>query len=275
MKEQILNILQSLDFSFGWQILIPGFIVTILELCLSADNCGALTEMVSEHNPKDQKWLVKNQLLTGTLINIPMIVFVMVAKQFPLFENPLQLVLGGLLMYVFVKQGWEIMSHVHKDPDTNGTEINEVEIPLLTFQKKLALLVGLNIQSMPFLIDSVPLAATVTSNLFAITIGILLNRTILVLISDYVVDFFRKYTNILWGVMCFIGFSAIHAMAFSVLEWFHYELFEFDIPGEISLLGGSIILGVLTYDKVYVYVQENFVKHETEETKTEADAIKA
>jgi predicted tellurium resistance membrane protein TerC len=316
MVDQILDILKTLDFTFSWNVLLPGLIVTALELCLSADNVGALTEMVSHHNEKDQKWLVKNQLLTGTLINIPMIIFVMVAKQFEFIENPLELILGSLLGYVFVKQSWEIMTKTHSKPcdlETTSDQLlvtaltepqaeivtnlktevlreHEVvvltepqveviceipaEIPLLELKMKLWILVGLNLQSMPFLIDSVPLAATVTSNIIAITIGILLNRMILVLVSDKVVDFFHKNISVLWGVMVFIGLSAIHAIAFSVLEWFHYELFEFNIPGELSLLAVSIVTGMLSYDFVYSFVQTRFVTHEPLENQ-KAEALKA
>lgn len=245
----VVSALFALDFSINGKVFISCLVVTLLELALSSDNVAALVSATSEYEEKDQKFLVKWTILTGTPINILLIIIVMIISTVPWAKNPLELILGGALILVAYKGYSELFSQEDEEHKKEYEKVN------LTFQEKFKRLFDLNLFSLVFLFDSIPLAATVTSSIFGIALGILTNRIILIIFSEKIVEFFSKNPAISLGVMTFIGLCGGHDFFHSVFEWFKFELFEFNIPLELSLLAGSVTLGSFTYQPIKSFVE--------------------
>ncbi len=250
MFDSIIKIVTNLDYSLHWGAIIPGaMMIVLLELCLSADNCVALNENTSEYDVATQKKLVVWTLITGSPLNLLFVILVMILKGFPSLAMPTDLVLAGLLGYVCFKTFPEIFADKDHDGGVDsGTEtLSAKQFAMKVFQ--------LNLISIPFLLDSVPLASTVSSSIVAISIGIVVNRLILIPSASWIVDTLNKYRGVSFGVMMFIAFCALHDGITPISFWTTgYELPELGIFSELGALIGFTLFGCFTFGKVYRFI---------------------
>jgi predicted tellurium resistance membrane protein TerC len=153
------------------------------------------------------------------------------------------LALGLALLWV-ARNSWKELSSNEDEKEAKIEESNHVEIPFAQFAK---IILQLQVQSIPFYFDSVPLASSISHSIIIISCGIMLSRAIMIYNNDPIVEFLSTHKNVQWGVVLFIAFSAIEDLSLVVSDVTHlFNPIDLNITGEISLLVVSLILGLVT-----------------------------
>jgi predicted tellurium resistance membrane protein TerC len=223
--------------------LISIFLVACLEVALSADNTTALMSTTNTHSLKNQKKLIRWALIWGSPLNFVLIFVVIYLHDIPSITNYVHLALGLALLWV-ARNGWKELSSNEDEKEAAVEEVNHVEIPIKQFAK---IILQLQVQSIPFYFDSVPLASSISHSVIIISCGIMLSRAIMIINNDPIVEFLSTHKNVQWGVILFIAFSALEDLSLVVSNTTQlFSAIDLDITGEISLLVGSLLLGLAT-----------------------------
>jgi predicted tellurium resistance membrane protein TerC len=225
-------------------LFISGITIACLEIALFSDNITALMAMTSTHSIQNRKILVNVALIVGTPINLLLIKVVAWLKEMPQIEQPTNLALGLALLWVFWK-GWSELTSLEDDKLALEEEIHHVKIPL---GQLVWIVFLLQVQSIPFYFDSVPLASTVSQSVLAIGLGITLSRLVIIYYSGAIVDFFATNLNVQWGVLLFILANGLFDSGEAIGKMTTlFSIQQLNIEETIALLVFNMIIGFATW----------------------------
>jgi predicted tellurium resistance membrane protein TerC len=233
-----------MDSNFISQYLLPILLVAVLEIALFADNITALKSLTNNHSEANQKKIIRWALVWGCPVNFGLIFLVIYLHDIPEIQDYVHLGLGLALVWVF----WKGYSELSSLEDEEMAAIEEANATLIGFKSMVRIVGMLQIQSVPFYFDSVPLASSISHSLIIISCGIMLSRLVIILLTNHIVDFFATNKNVNWGVMIFILLSAFEDLSVVVGDISHlFASIDLNIPQELGMLVGSVILGLLTW----------------------------
>jgi predicted tellurium resistance membrane protein TerC len=226
------------------QLIIQALLIMVLEVALFSDNIAALMSMTSEHSLENQKKLIFWALVCGCPVNFALIFIVIFLQTISWVSAPIHLVLGLALIWVFVKGYQELSS----SEDEELAKVESKAHVAFTLSRTTQIVLLLQLQSLVFYFDSVPLASSISQSVLAISIGIMLSRFAIIAQTDNIVNFFSTNKNVQWGVMLFILASGTidTAEAIGILSKL-FEVPELNVPAELSMLAINVILGLMTW----------------------------
>jgi predicted tellurium resistance membrane protein TerC len=233
-------------------LLIPSVTIACLEVALFSDNITALMSQTSSHSLTNQKKIIFWALVLGVPVNLGLIKVVMFLKETTFIQEYVNLGLGLALLWVFWKGRKELMS---LEDDEAALIESEAHLELSTKSLVITVLT-LQVFSLPFYFDSVPLASSVSQKVTVIALGIMLSRVVITIMTDTIVEFFAARTNLQWGVMLFIFscglFDTFEAVENICAEHKLPHIFPFNVPDltteqTIALLVFTVILGLSSW----------------------------